>query len=72
MVLLVPKTDEACPLLTFVPGIARAGNLDDANCNVEAVEFANSAQLSSIFEELLNTSYFRLFKVRVPAPRFRV
>jgi hypothetical protein len=30
---------------------------------VEAVEFANSAQLSSILTQLLNSTYFRLFKV---------
>ena len=40
-----------------------AGPLEDTTCNVEAVEFANSVQLSSILKELLNTTYFRLFKV---------
>ena len=44
------------------------GSLGDANCNVEAVEFANSAQLSSILTQLLNSTYFRLFKVRRRAP----
>jgi hypothetical protein len=51
-------------LSTLLPkALLSAGSLGDANCNVEAVEFANSAQLSSILTQLLNSTYFRLFKV---------
>ena len=38
------------------------GPLEDAKCNVENVESANSEQLNSLLMELTNTTYFRLFK----------
>ena len=43
------------------------GPLEDAKCNVENVESANSEQLNSLLMELTNTTYFRLFKVDLSA-----
>ena len=44
---------------------APTGPLDDAQCDVNAVESANSKQLHSIFEELANTTYFRLMHINI-------
>ena len=41
------------------------GSLEDTKCNVEVVQEANAAQLSSIFGALLNSTFFRLFRVDV-------
>jgi len=41
------------------------GEIGDARCSVEAVEFANSVQLREILSELLNTTYMRLFRVNM-------
>lgn len=35
----------------------------DAKCDVEAVEQANNAQLHAIMDEIMNTTYFRLFRI---------
>eukprot|EP00899_Mesostigma_viride_P015520 jgi/Mesvir1/2396/Mv22140-RA.1 len=48
----------------FFPG----GYIEDATCNVQAVEQANRAQLHSILEDLVNTTYFRLFKIDLDRP----
>jgi hypothetical protein len=40
-------------------------NTQDATCNVEAVETANTAQLNTILMQLSNTTYFRLWKVKM-------
>eukprot|EP00912_Choanoflagellata_sp_UC4_P001576 UC4_evm1s999 len=39
------------------------GKIDDASCDVDAVEKANDLFLFSLLDELSNTTYFRLFKV---------
>jgi hypothetical protein len=41
------------------------GEIGDARCSVESVEFANSVQLREILGELLNTTYMRLFRVNM-------
>eukprot|EP00398_MALV-I-01_sp_L67-1_P000866 gene866-51_t len=41
------------------------GSLEDTKCNVEVVQEANAAPLSSIFGALLNSTFFRLFRVDV-------
>ena len=51
------KHELACP--------APSGPLDDARCDVEAVESANNKQLFTIVEELVNTTYFRLFQINL-------
>jgi ERO1-like protein alpha len=51
------KHELACP--------APSGPLEDARCDVEAVEIANNKQLYSIVEELVNTTYFRLFQINL-------
>ncbi len=44
---------------------APTGQLDDAQCDVHAVESANSKQLHNILEELSNTTYFRLMHINL-------
>eukprot|EP00961_Rhodomonas_salina_P224592 3036217-Rhodomonas_salina.4 len=44
---------------------APSGPLDDASCDVEAVEKANREQLWGILEELTNTTYFRLMQINL-------
>ena len=51
------KHELACP--------APSGPLEDARCDVEAVESANNKQLFNIVEELVNTTYFRLFQINL-------
>ena len=41
------------------------GSLEDTKCNVEVVQEANAVQLASIFGALLNSTFFRLFRVDV-------
>mmetsp|Transcript_3690 Transcript_3690/g.11574 ORF Transcript_3690/g.11574 Transcript_3690/m.11574 type:complete len:1144 (-) Transcript_3690:85-3516(-) len=41
------------------------GELDDASCNVEEVERANTQQLVALLNEVMNTSFFSLFKVNL-------
>ena len=54
-------------VLLLAPSISPLSNggdvLDDSTCNIEAIETANSNQLYNIFDELLNTTQFRIFKV---------
>lgn len=38
------------------------GPLGDAACNVEAVDRANDAQLGTLLDEIMNTTFFSLFK----------
>ena len=52
------KHELACHLPT-------GGPVDDARCDVEAVEQANSEQLYAILHELTNTSYFRLMQINM-------
>eukprot|EP00471_Norrisiella_sphaerica_P001622 CAMPEP_0184483904 /NCGR_PEP_ID=MMETSP0113_2-20130426/5582_1 /TAXON_ID=91329 /ORGANISM="Norrisiella sphaerica, Strain BC52" /LENGTH=1180 /DNA_ID=CAMNT_0026864573 /DNA_START=183 /DNA_END=3725 /DNA_ORIENTATION=- len=40
-----------------------SGPLDDAKCNVEAVDTANNVQLACILSDLMDTTFFRLFTV---------
>mmetsp|Transcript_19922 Transcript_19922/g.29803 ORF Transcript_19922/g.29803 Transcript_19922/m.29803 type:complete len:1135 (+) Transcript_19922:73-3477(+) len=40
-----------------------SGPLDDAKCNVEAVNTANDVQLACILADLMDTTFFRLFPV---------
>eukprot|EP01061_Rhynchopus_euleeides_P045194 TRINITY_DN8033_c0_g1_i1.p1 TRINITY_DN8033_c0_g1~~TRINITY_DN8033_c0_g1_i1.p1 ORF type:complete len:1092 (+),score=366.09 TRINITY_DN8033_c0_g1_i1:259-3534(+) len=49
----------------------RMGLLDDTKCNIEAIENANSLQLFSILDELLNTTHFRIFRVDLKEPCHR-
>ena len=42
------------------------GAVGDCQCDVKAVENANSKQLGVILEELSESTFFRLFKVRSP------
>jgi hypothetical protein len=42
-----------------------SGPIDDASCDVESVEHANSMQLAGILSELVNTSFFRLLSIDV-------
>jgi hypothetical protein len=42
-----------------------SGPVDDAKCDVEMVEGANAAQLHSLLMELSNSTFFRLFKVKM-------
>jgi len=51
--------------LTFFAYCFTVGEIGDARCSVEAVEFANSVQLREILGELLNTTYMRLFRVNM-------
>ena len=44
---------------------APTGPLDDAQCDVNAVEAANTKQLHSILEELANSTYFRLMHINL-------
>ena len=46
-------------------GLSHAGPLEDAQCDVNAVEEANSKQLHSILEELANMTYFRLMHINL-------
>uniref|UniRef100_A0A7S4L0X3 Cytochrome b5 heme-binding domain-containing protein n=1 Tax=Guillardia theta TaxID=55529 RepID=A0A7S4L0X3_GUITH len=46
-------------------GCVPSGPVDDAQCDVEAVEKANSQQLHSILSELVNTTYFRLLQINL-------
>jgi hypothetical protein len=62
--MIVQRPARLAHVVLLVCALPCIGHVEDTRCNVEAVEFANSAQLSSILEELLNTTYFRLFKVR--------
>ena len=39
------------------------GPLEDAQCDVEAVEAANTQQLSVLMADVLNLSFFRKFRV---------
>lgn len=39
------------------------GNIDDVSCNVEQLEEANDSQLHSILMDLIQTSFFKNFKV---------
>lgn len=49
-------------LLGYVDGeFAWGGPLDDASCNAEAIYNANDAQIHSILDSLLDTSFFRLY-----------
>ena len=41
------------------------GPLQDANCNMETVEAANSAQLHTLLKELSETAFFRLINVNM-------
>jgi hypothetical protein len=50
--------------LTYIKGFSE-GEIGDARCSVESVEFANSVQLREILGELLNTTYMRLFRVNM-------
>eukprot|EP01127_Copromyxa_protea_P017657 TRINITY_DN5414_c0_g4_i1.p1 TRINITY_DN5414_c0_g4~~TRINITY_DN5414_c0_g4_i1.p1 ORF type:complete len:1142 (-),score=252.37 TRINITY_DN5414_c0_g4_i1:82-3507(-) len=50
-------------LLASLLLLATQAEENDMYCSVESVEYANSNQLSSILEELLNTTYFRMFRV---------
>eukprot|EP01059_Diplonema_ambulator_P001791 TRINITY_DN11515_c0_g1_i2.p1 TRINITY_DN11515_c0_g1~~TRINITY_DN11515_c0_g1_i2.p1 ORF type:complete len:1049 (+),score=253.63 TRINITY_DN11515_c0_g1_i2:74-3220(+) len=45
--------------------------LDGAKCNVDAIDEANSQQLFRIFNELMDTTYFRLFRVDLKRKCFR-
>jgi len=49
----------------FIGNGFTVGEIGDARCSVEAVEFANSVQLREILGELLNTTYMRLFRVNM-------
>jgi len=42
-----------------------SGPLDDAKCNIEAVDQANNAQLACILSDLMDTTFFRLFPVKL-------
>ena len=42
-----------------------SGPLTDTTCNIETVEQANSAQLSLLLNELTDSTFFRLFRVRL-------
>ena len=44
-----------------------SGPIDDASCNVEQLEEANDSQLSTILEDLKETSFFRNFVVDLDA-----
>ena len=44
-----------------------SGPLEDASCNIETVEEANHEQLNKLLQEIVNTTYFRLFKVDLNA-----
>ena len=43
------------------------GPLEDAKCNIETIEEANIEQLNTLLNELINTTFFRLFKVNLSA-----
>uniref|UniRef100_A0A7S3STQ9 FAD-dependent oxidoreductase 2 FAD-binding domain-containing protein n=1 Tax=Emiliania huxleyi TaxID=2903 RepID=A0A7S3STQ9_EMIHU len=52
--------------LPFLPdGVLPTGPLVDAQCNVETVEEANSAQLHALLTELSETTFFRLVHVNM-------
>ena len=40
------------------------GSIEDAHCDIESVQKANSEQLHTILAQLTNTTFFRLFQVR--------
>jgi len=40
-----------------------AGNVDDTTCDVEQVERANEVQLNALLNEVMNTTFFSLFRV---------
>ena len=44
---------------------APTGPLEDAKCNVEDVEIANTQQLSALLNDLANSTYFRLFQINL-------
>ncbi|KAJ1475379.1 hypothetical protein T484DRAFT_1828670, partial [Baffinella frigidus] len=44
---------------------APTGPLEDAKCNVEDVEIANTQQLSALLNDMANTTYFRLFQINL-------
>ncbi|KAJ9468581.1 Fumarate reductase [Diplonema papillatum] len=48
---------------TSISSSSSATYFEDIKCSVEDVEIANSRQLYSILNEVVNTTYFRLFKV---------
>eukprot|EP01063_Lacrimia_lanifica_P027523 TRINITY_DN3875_c0_g2_i1.p1 TRINITY_DN3875_c0_g2~~TRINITY_DN3875_c0_g2_i1.p1 ORF type:complete len:1108 (+),score=473.13 TRINITY_DN3875_c0_g2_i1:112-3435(+) len=49
----------------------QGGSLAGTTCTVEAVEKVNFQQLNTILEELLNTTFFRIFKVDLHRPCYR-
>ena len=59
------KQDEQLHLTRF--GDLPSGPLEDATCNIENVEEANHGELNKLLKELINTTYFRLFKVDLAA-----
>ena len=48
-------------------GDVPSGPLEDAKCNIETIEEANIEQLNTLLNELINTTFFRLFKVNLSA-----
>eukprot|EP00958_Prasinococcus_capsulatus_P025421 scaffold4305_cov370-Prasinococcus_capsulatus_cf.AAC.1 len=44
------------------------GSIEDAQCDMESVQKANSEQLHTILAQLTNTTFFRLFQVDLDTP----
>eukprot|EP00038_Savillea_parva_P021364 m.34421 g.34421 ORF g.34421 m.34421 type:complete len:1215 (+) comp5137_c0_seq2:283-3927(+) len=60
----------ASPLESLIPALSSLhtpvrGEVDDTSCNVEEVERANSQQLGALLNDVMNTSFFSLFKVNL-------
>eukprot|EP00466_Bigelowiella_natans_P018075 jgi/Bigna1/138510/aug1.45_g13218 len=51
------------PSMPFDLDELMSGPLDDAKCNIEAVDMANNVQLACILSDLMDTTFFRLFTV---------
>ncbi len=47
------------------PFIGSTSFLEDAKCSIETIENANTKQLHSILREVVDTTFFRLFRVRL-------